>query len=72
MLWDYAREHDFTLVTQDSDFHELAVLFGSRPKIIWVKCGNRPRSFVTNLLLKHRAALDAFDADADAGVAELE
>lgn len=59
------------LVTQDSGFHELAALLGSPPKIVWVKCGNRPRGFITNLLLKHRDDLAVFAADADVGVAEL-
>lgn len=42
-LWNYAREHGFTLVTKDVDFHELASLYGSPPKVVWLKCGNRPR-----------------------------
>lgn len=71
-LWDYAREHDFALVTQDSDFHELAALYGAPPKIIWLKCGNRSRRYVTNLLVEHREAILEFDADIEAGVAEIE
>jgi predicted nuclease of predicted toxin-antitoxin system len=42
-IWGYAKKHGFTLVTQDSDFHELATLYGSPPKVIWLKCGNKPR-----------------------------
>lgn len=71
-LWNYAREQDFALVTKDSDFHELAALYGSPPKIIWLKYGNRPRHFIVELLLKHRKQLVAFDQDADASVAEIE
>lgn len=70
-IWTYAREHGFTLVTKDSDFHEIATLHGSPPKIIWLKCGNRPRWYVTSLLLKHRHALLAFGEDHEAVVAEL-
>lgn len=70
-LWDYAKEHGFTLVTQDSDFHELAALYGSPPKVIWLKCGNRPRWFISSLLLRHRDEIIAFDDDPDADVVEI-
>lgn len=70
-VWDFARDHGFILVTQDSDFHELATLYGSPPKIIWLKCGNRPRWYVTNLLLRHRDEIVAFCQDADVDVVEI-
>lgn len=70
-IWNYAREHGFTLVTMDSDFHEMATLRGAPPKIIWLKRGNRPRWYVTNLLLEHRDAIMAFGEDHEAVVAEL-
>ncbi|MDN5865573.1 MAG: DUF5615 family PIN-like protein [Gammaproteobacteria bacterium] len=67
-----ARSRGFTLVTRDSDFHELAALYGPPPKVVWLKCGNRPRRYITDLLLKHRDRLVAFDADLEASVAEIE
>lgn len=70
-LWEYARKNGFTLVTQDSDFHELATLHGSPPKVIWLKCGNRPRWFVQSLLLRHREKIMAFVNDPDADVVEI-
>ena len=39
-VWEYAREHHYTLVSKDSDFHELTLLFGSPPKVIWIRRGN--------------------------------
>ncbi|MGH8568854.1 MAG: DUF5615 family PIN-like protein [Gammaproteobacteria bacterium] len=47
-IWDYARQHGFTIVTQDSDFHELSVLYGSPPKIVWLKCGNCSNDTITS------------------------
>ncbi|MGH8190043.1 MAG: DUF5615 family PIN-like protein [Rhodanobacteraceae bacterium] len=70
-IWTYAREHGYALVTKDSDFHELATLYGSPPKIIWIKCGNRPRWYITNLLLKHRDEIVTFGEDDVADVAEI-
>ncbi len=39
-VWEYAREHRYTLVSKDSDFHELSLLYGSPPKVVWIRRGN--------------------------------
>jgi predicted nuclease of predicted toxin-antitoxin system len=39
-VWEHAREHHYTLVSKDSDFHELSLLYGSPPKVIWIRRGN--------------------------------
>lgn len=70
-LWQYARDHGFALVTLDSDFHELATLYGAPPKIVWLKCGNRPRWYVAGLLLQHREQIEAFGHDPEFAVLEI-
>lgn len=45
VIWQYARDNGYVIVTQDSDFHELAMLYGAPPKIVWLKSGNQPRRF---------------------------
>ncbi len=39
-VWEYARQHRFTIISKDSDFHETSLLRGSPPKVIWIKRGN--------------------------------
>ncbi|MDP2815358.1 MAG: DUF5615 family PIN-like protein [Rectinemataceae bacterium] len=39
-VWEYARKHNYTLVSKDSDFHELSLLYGSPPKVVWIRRGN--------------------------------
>ena len=39
-LWEYAREHNYTLVGKNSDFHELSLLYGSPTKVVWIRRGN--------------------------------
>ena len=53
-IWRFARDNGFTIVTQDSDFHELSLIYGSPPKIIWLKCGNKPKWYVLGLSLDHQ------------------
>ncbi len=49
--------------TKDSDFHELSLLYGTPPKVIWLKCGNQPKSHILNLLLENQAAIETFIND---------
>ena len=39
-IWDYARQHDYTIMSKDADFHQLSFLYGAPPKTIWLQCGN--------------------------------
>ena len=53
-IWEYAKENHFIIVTKDSDFQELSILRGEPPKVIWLKCGNKPKHYITNLLLQNK------------------
>lgn len=49
-IWEFARINDFCIVTQDVDFAERSRLYGSPPKVIWLRCGNAPTQQVESLL----------------------
>lgn len=53
-IWEYARANDFIIVTRDSDFHELSTLYGSPPKIIWLKTGNQSKTSTLRSLLDRK------------------
>ena len=42
-IWRFAKDNGFTIVTKDSDFHEISLVQGSPPKILWLKCGNKSK-----------------------------
>jgi predicted nuclease of predicted toxin-antitoxin system len=65
-VWQYARDHQFTLVSLDADFTEIAALVGPPPKLIWLRCGNQPTSAIESLLRGHSDAIAAFESDAAA------
>ena len=50
MIWRHAAEHGYTIVTKDADFHELGLLRGSPPKVLWLKCGNASNDRILTLL----------------------
>jgi predicted nuclease of predicted toxin-antitoxin system len=53
-VWEYAHQHDFALVSKDSDFHEKSLLHGYPPKVIWIKRGNCTNKQI-EIILRNRA-----------------
>jgi len=49
-IWEYAKSQGFTIVSKDSDFSERSVLYGSPPKIIWIRAGNCSTEEIEQLL----------------------
>jgi predicted nuclease of predicted toxin-antitoxin system len=70
-IWDFARVNGFTLVTQDSDFADLAAVLGPPPQVIWLRCGNQPTATIAALLVAHLATIRAFGRDKEAACLEL-
>ena len=40
IIWDYAKDNDFMLVSKDADMHDLSLVFGNPPKVVWLRLGN--------------------------------
>ena len=59
------------LVTQDSDFADMAALYGPPPKVIWLRCGNQPTHVIERLLRDHAQAITAFEQDTTATCLEI-
>ncbi|CAA6804336.1 MAG: Unknown protein [uncultured Thiotrichaceae bacterium] len=70
-LWAYAQQHGYILVTQDSDFHEMSVLNGFPPKVVWLKCGNQPKNVIKSKLLDNAAEIKQFNDDEVVGCIEI-
>ena len=51
-------------MSKDTDFRQLAFLYGPPPKVIWVRVGNGSTSVIENLLRASVAAITRFgDSD---------
>ena len=68
VIWSFARQHGFTIVSKDSDFHQRSLVHGSPPKFIFLRVGNCPTSRITWLLRSEFAVISTFDADPDAAI----
>lgn len=49
-VWEYARANDFIVVSKDSDFQQRSLLYGSPPKLVWLRLGNCTRQQIVALL----------------------
>lgn len=70
-LWHYAQANGFTLVSQDSDFADMAALFGSPPRVIWLRCGNQPTESIDKLLRDQAQVIASFEQDPAAACLEI-
>jgi predicted nuclease of predicted toxin-antitoxin system len=69
-IWNYAKDHDLVIVTQDSDYSDWNKLRGAPPKIVWLRCGN---TSVDQMHLKLRRAAERIRAlDSVPGVEVIE
>ncbi len=70
-VWDFAKENDYIIVTQDSDFNDLSLLYGFPPKIIWIRTGNLSTKAILDILISHSADIEQFLSDSSYGCFEI-
>jgi predicted nuclease of predicted toxin-antitoxin system len=71
-IWRYAKENDYTILTQDSDFNDLMISLGFPPKIIWLRTGNRNSESIFQLLIKYKMRIINFiETDNQHGCLEI-
>ena len=71
VIWEYAKQHGFAVVTLDADYYDLSLLRGHPPKLIWLRCGNQRTVSIERLLRSHLDRIRAFEADTTAGCLEI-
>jgi predicted nuclease of predicted toxin-antitoxin system len=59
-VWEYAKQNDLIIVSKDNDFQQLSILFGSPPKVIWLRVGNCTVKQAEELLRKHSITIHNF------------
>ena len=62
-IWEWAKVEDFCIVTQDADFAEKSRLYGSPPKVIWLRCGNATTAQIEAILRSAMEAIEELSSD---------
>lgn len=53
LLWNYARDNDYIIVSKDTDFGDKSTIHGHPPKVIWIRRGNCSTNTVIKILTEH-------------------
>ena len=70
-VWFFARSNNYTIVTKDSDFNDLAIYKGTPPKIIWIKLGNCKVVEIENILRQNVDAIKIFLNESNSAILEI-
>lgn len=68
IVWQYARDNSFVIVTKDADFSELILTKGFPPKVIWIRLGNCKTKDIENKIRSHTQEINIFSLDNNLGI----
>jgi Uncharacterized protein conserved in bacteria len=71
VIWEYARDNEFIVVTRDADFSDLNVMLGFPPKVIWIRRGNCTTSEIETVLRSNYEAVQSLADDESVGILTL-
>ncbi len=71
LVWDYAKANDLTIVSKDSDMHDLSLVLGNPPKVIWLRLGNCSTRQVEEMLRKKIDVIELFSSDDEVSLLPL-
>ncbi|HEY7767605.1 DUF5615 family PIN-like protein [Longimicrobium sp.] len=66
VIWAYAAEHGFLVVSKDTDFYERSALLGAPPKVVWLRVGNASTRTIADLLRREHILIQRLTDDPDA------
>ena len=70
-IWQYAIQNKFTIVTRDSDYNDLSLIYGFPPKVIWIRRGNCSTQTIEKILRSTNLAIQEFEQILSIGVLTL-
>ena len=70
-IWDFAKERDAIIVTNDDDFYKLSLLKGFPPKVVILRTGNQANNFLSELITKHKSDIENLYCSEDCGILEI-
>jgi len=68
LVWRYARENGFAILTADRDFYELAISHGHPPKVIYIERCDFGTAAVESLIRKQAIRIADFLFNKDTAV----
>lgn len=61
LIWDFAKNNGFAIVSKDSDFYQRSLLYGHPPKFVYLRIGNSPTSRIVQILRDRFEVMSQFE-----------
>ena len=71
-VWEFAKSNNFSIVTADADFYELATTLGPPPKVIWLRGCDYPTTVAEHLIRSQAIRIAEFMEDPERAVLILQ
>jgi len=71
LVWTFAAEQGFVIISKDADFRQRSILFGPPPKIIGLLVGNCSTARVEAVIRNSAEVIAVFDRDPSLAFLEL-
>lgn len=63
IVWDFAKDNTLMIVSKDADMHDLSLVLGNPPKVIWLRLGNCSTRQIEDVLRRDFDAIKLFYED---------
>lgn len=70
-IWDWAKQNDYVIVTNDEDYYNFSVYLGFPPKVILLRTGNQSTNFIVEILKRHESDILQMYESNDYGILEI-
>jgi predicted nuclease of predicted toxin-antitoxin system len=57
-IWDYAQQHDYIIVTQDSDFLHFYETKGYPPKVVLLRMGKMTKDDMLSVIIRSKQLIE--------------
>jgi predicted nuclease of predicted toxin-antitoxin system len=72
IIWNYAKQNNFVMLTKDNDFDERSQIDEQPCKIVHLVCGNKPSAYILDLLIQNVKQLRQFgDSDLNSCILKI-
>ena len=61
VVWAYAAQRGFTIVSKDADFRQRSFVVGHPPKVVWIRLGNCSTDEIADVLRTYHTDLLRFE-----------
>lgn len=70
-IWDFAKAHNYTIVTNDEDYLKLSLSKGFPPKVILLRLGNLSTLFCLNIIISNKKLIELLGNSEEVGIIEI-